>query len=161
MNTDAAVNVVVFEVDMGGRLESRLGQGPTRAGDCVRQIWADLCAKEALRPESVHRIYSEWEPSAEDIAWLDANFPKDCKVQYSFSRPATAAGWDEAMRQAQEQMRERAAKRAVEEMLAQPKNRLDDIMPVLRTSERADILSEAIVNRPVGPGLSFFLAHVN
>jgi hypothetical protein len=57
MNTDAAVNVVVFEVDMGGRLESRLGQGPTRAGDCVRQIWADLCAKEALRPQSVHRIY--------------------------------------------------------------------------------------------------------
>ena len=161
MTAAAEVNVVVFSFDVAGRLEQKIGHAPTRAGDCIRQIWADLSAKEALRPESVRRIYSEWEPSAEDLAFLEATFPKDCQLTFSFSRPATAAGWDEAMRQAQEQMRERAAKRAVEEMLAQPKNRLDDIMPVLRTSERADILSEAIVNRPVGPGLSFFLAHVN
>jgi hypothetical protein len=73
---DAAANVVVFEVEVEGRLETRTGQGPTRAGACIRQVWTDLSAKEPLRRERVRRIYSEWEPSAEDRAFLEATFPK-------------------------------------------------------------------------------------
>jgi hypothetical protein len=161
MNVDAAVNVVVFEVEIEGQLEKRAGQGPTRADDCIQQIWTDLQAKESLRPEGVRRIYSEWEPSAADKAFLDATFPDECQVTYSFRRPATAAGWDEAMRQAEEQIRKSAAKRVVEEELSKENNQLDDLMPVLRTTEPADFFAEATVNRPVGPGLGVFLAHVN
>jgi hypothetical protein len=161
MNADAAVNVVVFEVEIAGRLEQRLGQGPTRAEDCIRQAWADLRAREPLPPQGVRRIYSEWEPSAEDRAFLDATFPAECQVTYSFRRPATAAGWDEALRQVEEQIRQAATEQLVKEELAKPADRLDDLLPVLRTAEPGDIFSEAAVHRPVGPGLGLFLAHVN
>jgi hypothetical protein len=46
------------------------------------------------------------------------------------------------------------------EELSQPNNRLDDLLPVLRDAE-GDSFSEIIVNRPVGPGLGAYLAHVN
>jgi hypothetical protein len=161
MNADTSVNVVVFEVELEGRLEQRVGQGRTRADDCIRQVWADLNAKEPLRPEGVQRIYSEWEPSAEDKAFLDATFSEQCQVTFSFKRPATTAGWDEATRQVEEQIRQATARRIAEEEFARPNHALDDLLPVLRTAEPDDDISQMIVNRPVGPGLSFFLAHVN
>lgn len=161
MNADATVNVVVFEVEVEGRLETRTGQGPTRAGDCVRQVWTELSAKEPLRPEGVRGVYSEWEPAAEDKAFLDATFPEGCEVTFSFRRPTDAADWDEAMRQVEEQIRQAAAKHVAEEELSKPNNELADLLPVLRTAEPGDGFLEVTGNRPVGPGLAFFLAHVN
>jgi hypothetical protein len=161
VNIDASLNVVVFEVEIDGKPEKRVGQGPTRADDCVRQIWADLCAKEPLKAEKVSRIYSEWEPSAEDLAYLEANFPEKCQVTFSFERPASPDGWDQALKKVEEQLRQAAMKRAAEEALSTTNNQLDDLLPVLRTAESGDPFSAMIVSRPVGPGLAFFLAHVN
>jgi hypothetical protein len=114
-----------------------------------------------LRPEGVQRIYSEWEPSPEDKAFLDAAFPKHCQVTFSFRRPVTAAGWDEAMRHVEEQIQQATAKRIVEEEFSKTNQELDDLLLVLRIAEPGDNFSQMIVNCPVGPGLSFFLAHVN
>ena len=44
---------MVFAVEVGGKLENRLGRGPTRADDCVRQVWAQLSEAGALRPGDV------------------------------------------------------------------------------------------------------------
>jgi hypothetical protein len=161
MNVDATINVVVFAVEIAGQLEKRAGQGPTRAADCIRQIWTDLCARESLRPDGVRQIYSEWEPSPEDTAFLDATFPKQCQVSFSFKRPASADGWDEAIRRAEEQIQQANARRLAEEEFAKPNTQLDDLLPVLRTSEPGDDFMQMIVARAVGPGLGFFLAHVN
>jgi hypothetical protein len=161
MNIDASVNVVVFEVEIAGQLEKRLGKGPTQAEDCVRQVWAGLCAKEPLKAENVRRIYTEWEPSAGDLAFLEATFPEKCQVNFSFNRPASPDGWAEALKQVEAKLRETAAKRIAEEALSRSTNQLDDLLPVLRTAQPGDGFSEMIVNRTVGPGLGFFLAHVN
>lgn len=161
MNADATVNVVVFEVEIGGRLEKRLGEGPTRADDCVRQVWGQLSADGALRPEGVRRVFSEWEPSAGDRAFMESTFPKGCEVLFSYRRPVTEAGWDEALRQAEEQIRQATAKKAADEGLATTKNRLDDLLPVLRTLEPGDVFSPRAVGLTIGPGLGLFLGHVN
>jgi hypothetical protein len=161
MDTDAAVNVVVFHIEVEGRLETRLGKAPTRDDDCIRQVWTDLRAKESLRPEGVRGIFSEWEPSAQDKAFLDATFPEQCKVHFSFRRPTTAAGWDEAMGQAAAEIRQGAAKQVAQEELSKGNNQLIDLLPVLRSTGQDDGFSAVIINRPIGPELGFFLAHVN
>lgn len=157
MEVNASVNVVVFEVEHQGKLDKFVGQGPTRADDCVRQVWLELSAREGLRAEGVKRIYSEWEPSEQDKAFLDATFPAEVEVMFSFARPA-ADGWDEALQEVETQIRDAMAKRVAQEELSKPNDRLDDLLPVLRIS---DGFTEMIVNRAVGPGLGFFLGHVN
>jgi hypothetical protein len=158
MDVDVSNNVVVFRFDAQGRAETRTGHGPARAADCIRQVWAGLCAKEPLNPMAVRHIYTEWEPSDEDKAFLDANFPQDCQVNFSFHRPTSEEGWAQAMKQAEEQMRQALAKKTLDDASAKSKGRLDDLMPVLRN---IDGFSEMVVNCPVGPGIGFYLAHVN
>jgi len=99
VNADPAVNVVAFEVAVGGRLEKLVGDGPTRANDCVRAVWRALAAAHGIRPGDVRRLYCEWEPSAADKAFIDATFPANLAVTYSSPRPAEG-GWDQAMHQA-------------------------------------------------------------
>jgi hypothetical protein len=148
MNVNPSVNVVVFEVQVEGHVERFTGQASTRAADCIRQVWAALNAKRPLSPSGVGRIYSEWEPSPEDKAFLDATFPDQCQVTFSFPRPASDAGWDEAMRQVEDQIRQTMAKRIATEEFSKPNNQLDDLLPVLRD---IDGFSEMVVNRSVGP----------
>src|SRR5207302_199352 len=91
MNADPAVNVVVFEVAVGGRLEKLVGDGPTRVDDCVRAVWHALAAEHGVKPGDVRHLYSEWEPSAADKTFIDATFPSNLEVTYSFPglpRPA-------------------------------------------------------------------------
>src|SRR5262249_15605479 len=59
------------------------------------------------------------------------------------------------------QIRHAMAKRVAQEELSKPNDNLDDVLPVLRTSGPDDGFSDMIVNRPVAPGLGFFLGHVN
>lgn len=158
MGFDVSASVVVFRFEVEGRPEERMGHASARADDFVRQVWAALCAKEPLDSMAVRHIYSEWEMSAEDKAFLDANFPTDCKVNWSFRRPTSEEGWAEAVKQAEEQMQQAMAKRLMEEASEKSKGRLDDLMPVLRD---ADGFSELVVNLPVGPGIAVYLAHVN
>jgi hypothetical protein len=160
MGVNASVNVVVFEVEHQGKLDKFVGQGPTRADDCVRQVWLELSAKNGLRAEGVKRVYSEWEPSEQDKAFLDATFAAEVEVLFSFARPA-AGGWDQALQEVEKQIRDAMAQRVAKEELSKPNDSLDDVLPVLRLSEPGDGFSELIVNRPVAPGLGCFLGHVN
>jgi len=161
MDVNPSVNVVVFEAEHEGKLDRFVGRAPTRADDCLRQVWSELSAKHGLRPETVKRIYSEWEPSPQDKAFLGSTFPEQTEVTFSFQRPASADGWDEAMRQVEKQIRDAMAKRVAEEALSKSNNSLDDVLPVLRSEEPGDLFSQTIVHRTVAPGLGFFLAHVN
>lgn len=145
---------------VAGGIEKRVGQGAIRADDCIRQVWSTLSVNEPLSTESVRRIYSEWEPSNEDKAFIDDTFPAPCPVTFSFRRPAASAGWDEPLCGVEEQIRQATAKQ-LEEELSKPNNRLDDLLPVLRDAEPGDVFLKIMVNRSVGPGLGAYLAHVN
>jgi hypothetical protein len=98
MNANPSVNVVVFEVQVGDRLEKLVAEGPTRSADCVQRAWSIVGEMNGLLPTNVRRVYSEWQPSPEDLAFLEANFPL-AAVSYSFKRPP-ADKWDQAMAQA-------------------------------------------------------------
>jgi|ERR1043165_221146 hypothetical protein len=98
MNADPSVNVVVFEVSVNGSLEKLVGDGPTRADNCVQVVWKALATEHGVRPSGVRRIYSEWDPSVEDKAFIDATFGANVEVTYSFPRPSSN-DWDRAMRE--------------------------------------------------------------
>jgi len=93
MNTDSGVNVVVFEVKTGRRLEKVLGECSTRAKDGFREVWGELVAAFGLRAAGVRRVYAQWEPTPADRAFLAAEFPRGVKVSYSFRRPASRRDW--------------------------------------------------------------------
>jgi hypothetical protein len=95
VNTDSSVNVVVFEVLIGRRLEKLLGEGPTKAADGIRLVWGELAAGFGVRPGDVRRVYAQWEPTPADRAFLAATFPPAVKVSYSFRRPAAGRDWGE------------------------------------------------------------------
>jgi hypothetical protein len=57
----------------------------------------------SLLPAAVKRIYSEWEPSSEDQAFINTTFP-GVQVTYSFSRPPSD-GWEKALRDAEQVIR--------------------------------------------------------
>jgi hypothetical protein len=87
MNTDSSTNVVVFELLIGRRLNKLLGEGPTKAADCIRRVWNDLAKEFDIQPQGVRRIYSQWEFTAEDRAFIAAKFSANVKIAYSFRRP--------------------------------------------------------------------------
>jgi hypothetical protein len=98
MSANPSVNVVVFEVQVGDRLEKLVAEGPTRSADCVQRAWSIVGEMNGVLAKDVRRVYSEWQPSPEDLAFLGANFPQ-AAVTYSFKRPR-ADKWDQAMAQA-------------------------------------------------------------
>jgi hypothetical protein len=93
MNTDPSVNVVVFEVLIGHRLDSLLGEGPAGAADSIRRVWNGLVAWSGVHSSNVRRVYAQWEPTPDDRVFLDAEFPKGVRVSYSFRRPADRRDW--------------------------------------------------------------------
>lgn len=151
MHSDPSVNVVVFQVLTDTGTRELVGQGPTRAADGVRQAWARVREQHDARAEDVRQVYSEWEPSPEDKAFLDATFPPNVEVSFSFRRPPDD-DWEQAMKDAEAQVREAAE--------AEEVTPGGELLPVLRTYDHADVFSEAIVSRPIGANLAVFLAHV-
>lgn len=111
MSADANFNVVVFSVVLNGETFEVVGHAPTRADNCVRSCWAAATAQRGIKPSDVQKIYSEWEPSELDKAFLDATFAKDLKVSYSFDRPSTDEGWERAIREAQQTIQNRLDKK--------------------------------------------------
>jgi hypothetical protein len=87
------VNVVVFEVLIGRRLEKLQGEGSTKAVDGIRQVWSELVAGFGVRPADVRRVYAQWEPTPDDRAFLAAEFPPAVKVSFSFRRPLARREW--------------------------------------------------------------------
>jgi hypothetical protein len=87
VNTDSSVNVIVFEVLIGSRLERLLGEGPTRIADGICRVWEDLAQTFGVSPEGVRRVYSQWEATEEDKTYIAATFPPSVELAFSFRRP--------------------------------------------------------------------------
>jgi hypothetical protein len=158
MNADLTINITVFEVKRFLKKETFLEQSPTQASDGVKAAWRAVQSKTNARPAQVRRIYSEWQPSQEDAAFISSTFP-GAAVSYSFSRPADDA-WEEAFRDASRAMQAASGKSPVS---AAPERRPPAeaaLFPVLRTYEAGDGFAKAIVHRVVGADLAVFLAHV-
>lgn len=68
--------------------------GQAEDDSCVQNAWASLSARENAAPIDVTRIYSEWQPSASDMSFLEASFP-NATLSYSFERPHPD-GWPAA-----------------------------------------------------------------
>jgi hypothetical protein len=159
VNIDPSTNVVVFAVKREGLPDKLVGQGPTRSPDCIQRIWAELSAKYGVVPADIRQIYTEWQPSAEDAAFLDATFAADLQVAYSFQRPADD-GWDEAMREVERSIRESAIKKQAAEAMAQPDEAKGQLLPILRTIDANDSSLSMIVGQPIGANLAIFLGRV-
>lgn len=158
MNADPTINTTVFEVKRFLKKETFLEQSPTQANDGVRTAWRAVQGKTNARPAQVRRIYSEWEPSKEDAAFIASTFP-GAEFSYSFSRPTDDA-WEEAFRDASRAMQAASGEPPVS---AAPERRPHGepvLFPVLRTYEAGDGFAGAIVHRVVGADLAVFLAHV-
>lgn len=95
MNTDCGVNVVVFEVLVARRLQPILGECATRAADGLRKVWSELAVGFNLHSKDVRRVYSQWEPTPDDRAFLATEFPRAVKLSYSFPRPSSRRDWGE------------------------------------------------------------------
>lgn len=155
-------NVVVFEVEalergfwaklfgVGAR-RTVVGTAPARDEHCIANIWRDVAWQEDADASQVHEIYSEWEPSPSDRAFLASAFPPGTKVTFSFARPASESGWDEAFASA-EQVRMRAEGRSRAVASAAP-----SFLAVLRQN---DTLAEAMVRRQLTEDLVLCLARV-
>jgi hypothetical protein len=52
-----------------------------------------LAAAFGVRPTDVRRVYSQWEPTSDDRAFLAAELPAVVKVSYSFHRPPARRDW--------------------------------------------------------------------
>jgi hypothetical protein len=103
LNVDPSVNLVVFEVRRGLKLDKHVGEGRTRDPHCISAVWSSLQRELGLKTGKVRRVYSEWQPSPEDAAFLKGQFPADLEVTYSFERPADHQ-WDTAFAQARQTM---------------------------------------------------------
>ena len=105
MNDDPSMNFVVFELSRGGKLTRLQGAGPTRANDCVSRIWYEMQrASYGVQDQMVRRIYSEWQPSRDDLVFLAHHFPQ-AQVTYSFARPREDQ-WEQALDEAHRQIRQ-------------------------------------------------------
>ncbi len=101
-DTNPEVNLVVLEVLEDGRPTRYLGHAPTRQANCVELVIEELISTAALRPADVTDIYSEWQLSDADAAYL-ARYMPNARVTWSFSRPADG-NWEGAFAVARRKM---------------------------------------------------------
>ena len=92
---------MAFEPAVDGRLETFIGEGPTRSAHSIELAGEAVASEGHLPPASVRQVYSEWEPSDEDQAFVEREFPQ-AVTSYTFARPAAddEAGWERALQQA-------------------------------------------------------------
>lgn len=147
MSIDPSVNVVVFQLATDDGLVERATSVPTQVDDPVQRAWTVVAQRDGANPDEVRQVYSEWEPSASDKAFMDATFPPHVEVSFSFPRPTTEDGWQAAFAQAEASIRETLNQQ-------QPEAKL---LPVLRD---LDTFAEMVVYRPLTSDLGTFLAHV-
>lgn len=142
-------NVVVFRVIDAAGDESTHGDHAVEGfrGGSIKQVWKAIRRRDKLNARHVKEIYSEWEPSASDRAFLSRTFP-DARVTFTFERPDHEADWPAAV--------ERAAKVIREAQLKQRAEAADEL-PLLPVLRRDDDLASAMVRREFVPGLVFAL----
>lgn len=110
MNSDPAINCVVFESLQDDNLVRSVGQGSTKDPNCVRTVWQQIQKEAVIREDQVRRIYVEWEPAQEDKDFIKTSFTK-AQLSFSFKRPKDGQ-WDEAMKAAEKQMQQTAEKQS-------------------------------------------------
>lgn len=151
MSTDPSTNMIAIEVR--GHSEPFVVSGPTRDEDCVQRAWYAVPVDHRSEGRNVTRIYSEWQPSAADAAFIERAFP-EAAVTYSFERPGPD-GWEAAFAEVraviEQAGRDREAQRVVGNM--EHVSEHGELLPVLwsRTSPKFEML-EFLPHREVVPG---------
>ncbi|GAA2597350.1 hypothetical protein GCM10010399_29990 [Dactylosporangium fulvum] len=100
MDKDPSNNLVAFRLRQDEH--PAVGRGRTRDDDAVRQAWREVQRSHGATGVDVVELYSEWEPSAADLAFIEDEFPS-ARLTYSFSRPETG-DWDAALAEAHRAM---------------------------------------------------------
>jgi len=154
-NNDPAINHIVFEVNTPEGTETKVQPVDTRNENGIEIAWREL-EKQGTAAAEVLRIYSEWEASASDLAFVKGTFKAGIDTSYSFPRPDDEDEWDAALAKAAESIE--AARRG-----EQPT--LDDdailLLPVLRdASPDDDPETHPLFIMRHGAGLSSTLADV-
>jgi hypothetical protein len=147
MQADPAMSVVVFQLASPEGPVERASNGAAQHDDFVRRAWQAVAEEHGAKAEDVRQVYSEWEPSEADKAFLDTTFPSGVGLSFSFRRPATTEEWPAALAEAEATIREALA--------AAPAP--GELLPVVRDR---DMLTEVVVHRPLSAELAVFLAHV-
>jgi hypothetical protein len=155
MNSDPEVNCVVFEIERAGAVTRPMGTAPTRSDQAVRTVWATIRREHSVDARTVRRIFSEWEPSAADAAFVAATFPK-ATLLYSFSRPKDGQ-WAAALEEVRRAMAQAHAEAMIKE--AEATKSSAPLLPVLRPMVPDDPMVQIVVHRPVTAKLAIFLAH--
>jgi len=100
VDTDVSRNVVVFQLKRRLKQTHAIGDGRTKADDCVQQAWSKVQAENGAEAKHVTALHSEWEPSQSDLAFIHKHFPK-AKFTYNFRRP-DPGHWEAAFAAAQQ-----------------------------------------------------------
>ncbi|MFQ3592266.1 MAG: hypothetical protein SNJ82_03635 [Gemmataceae bacterium] len=148
MQADPAMSVVVFQLVSPEGPIARATHGIAPHDDFLRQAWQCVAEQYGALAADVRQIYSEWEPSEADLAFVDATFPKGIDLSFSFRRPRSSEEWPAALAAAQATIREKLQQAPAP----------GELLPVVRD---LDILSQAVVHRPLTPELGVFLAYVS
>lgn len=161
MDADPSRNLVVFELRRGGG-QRALAEVPTRDDDGLRQAWEQVRREHDATAAEVSSLYSEWEPSADDVRFVRETFA-GADMSYSFERPGPD-GWGPALEGARHAMveaaHEQAGRAAAEGMREVGEN--GELLPVLWShgSPRSGML-EFLPHVDVVPGqLCYSLATV-
>ncbi|GLI00812.1 hypothetical protein [Phytohabitans aurantiacus] len=161
MDADPSRNLVVFELRRGGG-QRALAEVPTRDDDGLRQAWEQVRREHDATAAEVSSLYSEWEPSADDVRFVRETFA-GADMSYSFERPGPD-GWGAALEGARHAMveaaHEQAGRAAAEGMREVGEN--GELLPVLWShgSPRSGML-EFLPHVDVVPGqLCYSLATV-
>jgi hypothetical protein len=147
MSSDPSMNVVVFTIQRQGKQENIVNEVSTQALDGFKTAWGKAQQSHGARAEEVREIYSEWQPSEQDIVFIDEHFP-NAKVSYSFDRP-TDGNWEQAFARVQ---------RIIEDALEKDGASQGPILlPILRNE---DSLTQVMVHEPMGAAMVVCLAYV-
>ncbi|MFB9185764.1 hypothetical protein ACFFX1_47225 [Dactylosporangium sucinum] len=144
MDKDPSSNLVAFR--LAGVERPAIGQGRTRDDDAVRQAWREVQRAHRATGAQVVELYSEWEPSAADLAFIEHEFP-EARLTYSFDRPRDG-DWDAAFADAHQAMAKAEFERKVRHA-----EEHGELLPVLWTVRpQSGPLLQALPFHEVVPG---------
>lgn len=156
-NNDPHLNFVVFDIGTSPEnATTKVHAVETRSQSGIETAWRAV-AQDGVEPGKVVRLFSEWEPSPSDQAFITANFP-GVSLSYSFKRPEQEDGWEAAFAEAEAAMEK--ARQNIPDALEHDAILL---LPVLRDAGPEGVdeaLSDAMFIMPHGAGLASALADV-
>lgn len=158
MTIDPTRNAVGFLLRRGEDGQGAVADAATRDEDCVQQAWEEVRRTHQARPEEVTALYTQWQPSERDAAFIAQTFP-DAEVSYDYARPAPD-GWDAAFAEARVAMEEEARQiglaSTIEQMEATHQAKL---LPVLAgpSSGRGDAMLDMAAHHPLVSGKVYAL----